>query len=51
MIMWENKDTNQASFENTDATDDPDKLCEEETGVANYSHSVNLRFRDIIDVC
>ena len=28
MVTWENKDTNHASSENIEATDDPDKLCE-----------------------
>lgn len=51
MVMWEDKDRNHASSENTEAADDPDKMCEEEKGVGDYSHSVKLRFRDINDVC
>lgn len=49
--MWEDKDRNHASSENTEAADDPDKMCKKEKGVGDSSHSINLRFRDINDVC
>lgn len=51
MVMWEDKDRNHASSENTEAADDPDKMCKKEKGVGDSSHSINLRFRDINDVC
>lgn len=41
MVMWEDKDRNHASSENTEAADDPDKMCKEEKSVGDYSHSVN----------